>query len=355
MRRSKLGLLVLSAVGLLAATGAIQADSGSRLTSGEQMDIVQPVSSPSESGQLLTLGAPFSSGQAVAVRLPPNGVLHPHTALEIAQCAAPAGVPPTSSGGCDASSTVRISARGSADGSVIEAAYTVRSLPRDNSPIRTTEHPVACGATQATECVLYIGTDVHDLRLPHFWSQGFSVTSYPGDSGVNPGDGTPAGPPSREEAMAIRAIPALQALDTLRSADSINSSQASTSVLTSTSSLTQIISVTVTRACPEGGGGDASCNPGGGGGTPGGGGGSSGGGAGGNPGGGGQSEQAGEPAELPFTDGSVGGTSTGGPPAGVLAFTGSDLGTITAIGALALIVGWLLQRRRVAGDHRSAH
>ena len=48
-----------------------------------------------------------------------------------------------------------------------------------------------CGNTLATECVLGMFDDINSFTAPHIFSAPFLVSPSQGDSGANPGDGTP--------------------------------------------------------------------------------------------------------------------------------------------------------------------
>jgi len=339
MYRRMLTLLLLVATGALAAVGVTQAMGASGFRSGQQMDVTLPTGQTGVWTQSVTWGTPFSSGQTITVQVPANAVLPPRSSMEIAQCAAPDGVPPTSPASCDAAGTVHAPAPVGADGSFTDDAVVIHALTNVGGAGTRARGAVTCGATRATECVLYIGTDVADFQLPHFWSIGFAINSFPGDPGVNPGDGTPPRVPNRLDGLVSAALTSSAAHATLHSTCSIGAQP------DSTCSINQVVSVTVTKVCPDGGSdGGAGC---------GGGGGGQGGGEGeGN--GGHTGEVQGQSAELPFTGGAPGSaTSSSGQP-GALAFTGTDPGSLAVLGAIAILAGWLLQRRRAAAARRTA-
>jgi len=354
MNRWKRIAPVLIVVGGLATIGMTQAGAASGFRSGQQIDITLADSASGTWTQAVTVGAPFSSGQTIDVLVPANRVLPARAGLTIAECAAPDGVPPSTPGGCDAVDAVRAPTHTDPDGSFTDATYVVHALTDRTTagPSGPRTGPVTCGSTRTTECVLYVGTDVRDFTQPHFWSQGFVVDTFAGDRGLNPGDGTPPRPPNRLDGLVASSLAAASQQSALQSTCSIGQQP------DSTCAINQTISVAVSRTCPDGSSGGASCgggNEGGGGNGGGGGGGNEGGGGngggggnsgGGNEGGGGQNNGlANGSSSLPFTAGTAG-SSSGGGPSGVLAFTGSDPGSLVLLGSAALVVGWLLQRRR---------
>ncbi len=342
MYRRILTLLLLVAVGALAAVGVTQAMAASGFRSGQQMDVTLPTGQTGVWTQSVTWGTPFSSGQTITVQVPANGVLPARSPIEIAQCAAPDGVPPTSPASCDTAGAVRAPAPVGADGSFTDDAVVIHALTNVGGAGTPASDAVTCGGTRSTECVLYIGTDVTDLRLPHFWSIGFAVNSFPGDPGVNPGDGTPPRVPNRLDRLVSAALTYSAAHATLHSTCSIGAQH------DSSCAINQVISVAVTKACPaDRGDEDPGCGPG-----RGDGGGQGNGGQGNGEGRGGEGGQVqAQSAALPFTGGGAGSATSSGQP-GALAFTGTDPGSLAVLGAFAILAGWLLQRRRASAAHR---
>jgi hypothetical protein len=144
----------------------------------------------------VTKGTPFSSGQGINVVIPANTVLQPNQNVNILECGAPGGVPPTDPSGCDALTIQGPTLTVNSDGSVALQAetgtlYTVYALP-DAYSLGESSGPATCDATHP--CVLYVGQNQNDFTQPHFWSQPFYVTPTAHDAGTNPGDGS--APPS---------------------------------------------------------------------------------------------------------------------------------------------------------------
>jgi|GEM_PF-4108658 len=357
MNRWKRSVPVLVVFGALAMIGVTHADAATGFRSGQQMDVALADGAPGTWTQAVTVGTPFSSGQTIAVQVPANGVLPARADLTIAECTAPNGVPPKSPTSCDTLTAVHAPNGASADGSFTYSGYVVHALPGAGATGSTGPSAVTCGAALATECVLYVGTGLGDFGLPHFWSQGFAVTANAGDLGINPGDGTPPRSPTSLDALVAASLAATAQQPTIHTTCSIGAQPHSSCAIN------QTISVTVTTTCPGDGATGPDCGGSGGGGTGGGGtgGGGTGGGGGGTEGGGGGAVGGGGggggevhgSSALPFTEGTAGSASSGG-PGGVLAFTGSDPGTLVVLGAVALVVGWLLQRRRSGARRRVA-
>jgi len=139
---------------------------------------------------------PFSSGQVISVVIPANSTFSPGAGINIEECAAPGGVAPTVPSACDGITIQGDTVTAGADGSVDytdtppDSGYTIYAIP-DPSIGDTGTAPVC---NLSNECVLYIGENQNDFTQPHFFSQPFYVTPTPGDTGANPGDGTPEVP-----------------------------------------------------------------------------------------------------------------------------------------------------------------
>lgn len=138
--------------------------------------------------------APFSSGQTIKVQVPANTALQAHANVVILECGAPNGVVPTVTSACDANTVSADTIIPAADGSFTYTSYQIYSLPNLGSLGETPTGTPVCGNTAATECVLYIGNNYNDFTRPHFWSQPFKTVATAGDTGANPGDGTPEVP-----------------------------------------------------------------------------------------------------------------------------------------------------------------
>jgi hypothetical protein len=140
-----------------------------------------------------TSGTPFSSGQVIAVKIPPNSTLTPGAGIKILECSAPGGAVPTDPSQCDGETVQGDTVLVNKDGSVdythtrIDSGYTVYALPDFHSLGESKHGLPVCNATHL--CVLYIGQNQLDFTVPHYWSQPFEVTPTPGDTGARPGDG----------------------------------------------------------------------------------------------------------------------------------------------------------------------
>ena len=145
----------------------------------------------------------FDSGQPIDVVVPANTVLTPAQKIFILECAAPAGVDPTTIDSCDgntayAGGTITVNSDGSID--VINSStasglpYIIYALPNTFTLGESANGAPKCGMGSANECVLYIGQGGGSdtgLSQPHFFSQPFQVHPDPTDSGtIDPGDGT---------------------------------------------------------------------------------------------------------------------------------------------------------------------
>jgi len=129
--------------------------------------------------------------------VPANSLFVPTTSVNVVECSAPNGVLPTIFSACDGNTingpTVFPNSDGSIDfqastGSLYQVFFTPDAALGDQSG------SPKCGSTSATECVLYIGDNQLDFTAPHVFSQPFFVKATPGDTGANPGDGTPEVP-----------------------------------------------------------------------------------------------------------------------------------------------------------------
>jgi hypothetical protein len=143
-------------------------------------------------------GTPFSSGQNIDVVVPANSVFTSTTQdINILECSAPNGVPPTSPNSCDGNTingpTVTVNSDGSFDfQSATGSAYQIFATP--DAQLGEGASGVPCGDTAATECILYIGVQQSDFTQPHVWSQPFFITANADSGGENPGDGSAANP-----------------------------------------------------------------------------------------------------------------------------------------------------------------
>ncbi len=138
-------------------------------------------------------GTPFSSGQVIEVKIPPNSTLTPGAGIKIVECAAPLGVVPSNPSACDGETiqgnTVYVQPNGSVDykRTATSTGYTIYSLPDFHSLGEPKDSRPICDISQ--ECVLYIGQNQLVFTAPHYWSEPFKVSPTPNDTGANPGDG----------------------------------------------------------------------------------------------------------------------------------------------------------------------
>ncbi len=138
-----------------------------------------------------TAGTPFSSGQTIHVAMPANSAFAgSHSGINIVECSAPDGVPPTNTSACDGNTIQGDTILPAADGSFTYDSYQLFALP-DLTTLSEGSGGPACGLTAATECILYVGQNQNDFTQPHLWSQPFFITPDTGDLGTNPGDGSP--------------------------------------------------------------------------------------------------------------------------------------------------------------------
>jgi hypothetical protein len=142
-----------------------------------------------------TAGQPFDSGQNINVVIPANSAFAgaTSTGINILECSAPNGVPPTNPTACDGNTIQGSTILPNADGSFTYTGYQLFALPDSVTLGEGTSGP-ACGDTAATECILFVGQNQLDFTKPHLWSQPFFINANGNDLGANPGDGTPEVP-----------------------------------------------------------------------------------------------------------------------------------------------------------------
>jgi hypothetical protein len=140
-------------------------------------------------------GGPFSSGQTVKIVIPANSVFSSGVSIHIIECAKSVVTATTDALAlplCDGLTGNGDTVLAGADGSFTYTNQIVYALPDTNLGEGSTNTP-KCDTSNA--CVFYIGTDsTHPFSSPHFFSQTFSVKFTTGDTGANPGDGTPEVP-----------------------------------------------------------------------------------------------------------------------------------------------------------------
>jgi len=141
-----------------------------------------------------TPGTPFSSGQVIEVKIPPNKTLTPGAGIRILECGAPRGALPTQPSDCDGTTiqgnTVLVNPDGSVDykRTATTTGYTVYAVPDAVSLGEPPDSQPVCNLSH--ECVLYIGQNQLDFTAPHYWSEPFKVRPTPKDTGAEPGDGS---------------------------------------------------------------------------------------------------------------------------------------------------------------------
>jgi hypothetical protein len=180
---------VATCIGAVAVTGMVSA-----LGFTTPAFATGPASGSEVPGSALPIGTvssgPFSSGQVIEVKIPTNSTFPSGAGINIEECAAPGGVAPTDPATCDGVTHQGDTVDAASDGSVDYSNFAVYALP-DPSIGDTGTQPVC---DLSNECVLFIGENQNDFTMPHFFSQPFSVKPTPGDTGANPGDGTPEAP-----------------------------------------------------------------------------------------------------------------------------------------------------------------
>lgn len=184
------GLFGCAGLMTIGAAGVAGADPGTTLTAP---------SPNAPSGQTVTPGTPFSSGQTITVKVTAAavvaaGMTNGHS-IAIEECAAPGGVDPASPaavGACDGNTHQSPTVTASTTNGITLTGYPVFALPDLNLAELSDGAPV-CDLTHL--CVLYIGQDQNSASAPHIYSQAFYVDPGDGsDSGANPGDGLPEVP-----------------------------------------------------------------------------------------------------------------------------------------------------------------
>ena len=187
-------LLQLTGVGLLAAAGitlGLAETAGADLTNNTSVPNSAVAQSP------FTPDTPFASGQGTDVVLPANSLFNSNETLSVEECSAPNGVIPTQPSECNGGTASGPSVTPDSDGSFdyvnnsgnpLNQTYPVFYTP--DAALGNTNTSPACGDTDATECILYIGLDSNDFTQNHVWSQPFFVAPVAGDTGTPAGDGS---------------------------------------------------------------------------------------------------------------------------------------------------------------------
>lgn len=166
---------------------------GATVTSGSTVQAAIPISPDPSSGQTVTSGTPYASGQTIEVKVPANTALSPTEAVKIIECGDPGGLPanlPITAAGCNTNTVNADTIIPNSDGSFDYTNYQVYKLPDADFPTS----PTSCG-TSADPCVLWIGDNYNAFTVQQLWSQPFQVQDTASDlNGENPGDGTPEVP-----------------------------------------------------------------------------------------------------------------------------------------------------------------
>ena len=157
---------------------------------------VTPTASAAPQPPLVSLitaapNGPFSSGQAIQVTAPANAILKPGRSLSIEECTASFSVPRPHHDQCDRRTIQPDLLRAGPDGSFTYTGYPIYALPDAQTLHESKHHLPVCDLTHA--CVLIVGYDLDD-RGHRIWSAPFLVNPTPGDTGVDPGTGTPEVP-----------------------------------------------------------------------------------------------------------------------------------------------------------------
>ncbi len=155
-----------------------------------------PVASAAPQPPLVSLignapNGPFSSGQVVEVTAPANSILKPGRSLFIEECTASFSKPRPLAHQCDHRTVQPILLRAGSNGSFTYTGYSIYALPDSHTLHESDHHLPVCNLTHA--CVLIVGYDLDDPGH-RVWSAPFLVNPTPGDTGANPGNGTPEVP-----------------------------------------------------------------------------------------------------------------------------------------------------------------
>jgi hypothetical protein len=189
--KTVLRLLLVTSVLALVVTAGLIGTAGADITSGSQIDAITPINPDPTSGQAITPGTPFSSGQIISVSAPANTVLIPNQNVVLEECAAPNGVLPTQPDQCDSNTlSAQTIIPNPTTGAFTYSNYSVYALPDLVSLGESSDNPVTCSDTPATECVLGIFDNPENFSSPDLFSQTFDVVPSPGDDAANPGDGS---------------------------------------------------------------------------------------------------------------------------------------------------------------------
>jgi hypothetical protein len=151
---------------------------------------VQPATSPVS---LVTeaSGGPYSSGQIIEIRVAPNPILKPRASLTIEVCSLPSRRTWPHSWRCDSKTKQHDRVVAGLGGTMDYQDYEMFALPDRTTLDEQPGHRPVCNLTH--QCVLMVGWDLDD-RGHRVWSLPFFVNPTPGDTGLDPGVGTPEVP-----------------------------------------------------------------------------------------------------------------------------------------------------------------
>ena len=170
-------------------TAGFVATANAGLASGSQVSNGIVVLNPDpNTGDSVTTGIPFSSGQTVEVQAP-SGPFAPGTNVVLVECEAPNGVLPTKTSECDPGNTQSADTiLANSSGGFSFDDYPIWALPDTGGQLGPST--ITCGDTAATECVVGMFTDYNSFTDPTLFSQTFGVAPSPSDDGADPGDGS---------------------------------------------------------------------------------------------------------------------------------------------------------------------
>ncbi len=198
LRRTAMTIAAATAIACAAPISliAMAGTAGAAITaSGQQVPGSAVAINPDPAtGDTVTPGTPFSSGQTIKVTVPAESVLSTTGNVEILECAAPNGVLPTQPSQCDPNTKSADTIIPNADGSFSISDYQLFALPDVTSLGESPTGSPVCGNTPATECVLGFFDNYNSFTSPYLLSQTFYINPTTGDTGANPGDGTPEVP-----------------------------------------------------------------------------------------------------------------------------------------------------------------
>jgi hypothetical protein len=134
---------------------------------------------------------PYFSGQLVDVDVPANSILRPGARLTIEECSAASVRRTPAHYDCDTRTRQRSRFVANPDGSADYQGYPIYALPDIFTLHETHHHRPVCNLVHA--CVLLVGWDIDDAHH-EVWSLPFFVSPTAGDTGTDPGSGTPEVP-----------------------------------------------------------------------------------------------------------------------------------------------------------------